>query len=171
MGKKSKISLAAISLLVFLLVVTSSVFAQGSDPSDDDVNAVASQLYCPVCENIPLDTCGTAACEQWRGIIRDKLAAGWSEDQIKDYFVAQYGDRVLAEPPRQGFNWLVYLVPGLILIGGVVLLGLGFNKWRQAAGERIPEGPLMKSQDSPEGAEEYIRKVEKELKERSRSSR
>ena len=83
----------------------------GIGPTDDDVNAVAKQLFCPVCENIPLDTCGTAACEQWRGIIREKLSEGWTEDQIKNYFVEQYGDRVLAEPPAQGFNWVVYLVP------------------------------------------------------------
>ena len=68
------------------------------------------QLFCPVCENIPLDTCGTAACEQWRGIIRDKLAEGWSEEEIKAYFVDQYGDRVLAEPPARGFNWVIYIV-------------------------------------------------------------
>jgi cytochrome c-type biogenesis protein CcmH len=171
MKRMSRVFLGLISLLVLMLALTGSVLAQGSDPTDDDVNAVASQLYCPVCENIPLDACGTAACEQWRGIIREKLAEGWTEDQIKDYFVAQYGDRVLAEPPRQGFNWLVYLVPALALIGGVVLLGLGFQKWRQAAVERKPADPSRKAKESSEPSDDYIRKVEEELKERSRSSK
>lgn len=171
MKRTSQVFLGLISLLVLMLALTGSGLAQGSDPTDDDVNAVASQLYCPVCENIPLDACGTAACEQWRGIIREKLAEGWSEDQIKDYFVAQYGDRVLAEPPRQGFNWLVYLVPALVLIGGVVLLGLGFQKWRQAAVESKPAVPSRKPKESPEPSDDYIRKVEEELKERSRSSK
>jgi len=171
MQKTKRYLLGSISLLILLLAVTGSGLAQGSDPSDDDVNAVASQLYCPVCENIPLDACGTAACEQWRGIIRDRLAEGWTEDQIKDYFVAQYGDRVLAEPPRQGFNWLVYLVPALVLAGGVVLLGLGFSKWRQAAQEHVPAAPVQQKKRSPEPSDAYIRKVEEELNERSRSSK
>jgi cytochrome c-type biogenesis protein CcmH len=172
MKKRYRYLLSLLGLLVLLVSLTGAGFAQGSDPSDDDVNAVASQLYCPVCENIPLDACGTAACEQWRGIIREKLAEGWSEDQIKAYFVAQYGDRVLAEPPRQGFNWLVYIVPAAALAGGIVLLGLGFKTWRQAAQEPMPSAPSKKKdQPSPESADEYIQKVEEELRERSRSSK
>ena len=106
-------------LLAFLFAGLNGVsaFAQDVDPflpSDDDVNAVSKELYCPVCENIPLDVCETKACEQWRELIREKLADGWSEEQIKDYFVLQYGDRVLSEPPRRGFNWLVYILPGAL---------------------------------------------------------
>ena len=90
--------------LILAVLIPGSAMAQGSYPTDDDVNAVAKQLYCPVCENIPLDACGTTACEQWRGIIRDKLSEGWTEDQIKTYFVDQYGDRVLAEPAKGRFD-------------------------------------------------------------------
>ena len=104
-------------MIMLLTLIPVSVGAQGSDPTDDEVNAIAKQLFCPVCENIPLDTCGTEACEQWRGVIRDKLAEGWTEDQIKTYFVDQYGDRVLAEAyPRAHSrdNQLYYshLLPG-----------------------------------------------------------
>jgi cytochrome c-type biogenesis protein CcmH/NrfF len=60
MMKKYRILLSGIGLLAILLVLASPGFAQGSDPTDDEVNAIASQLYCPVCENIPLDACGTA---------------------------------------------------------------------------------------------------------------
>ena len=68
--KREKLYISGIFLLILLFVLSIPVtgFAQGSDPTDDDVNAVAKQLYCPVCENIPLDACGTAACEQWRGL-------------------------------------------------------------------------------------------------------
>ena len=81
---KDKINIRwiALSFLILICLVPGSAFAQGSGPTDDDVNAIAKQLYCPVCENIPLDACGTQACEQWRGIIRDRLAEGWTEEQI-----------------------------------------------------------------------------------------
>src|SRR5512135_159798 len=81
--------------------------AQQPTPSDDEVNAIASQLYCPVCENTPLDVCPTDACHNWRELIRQMLADGKSSVEIKQYFVDHYGARVLAEPPAQGFNWLI----------------------------------------------------------------
>lgn len=153
-------------VILVALMIPIVVFAQGSDPTDDDVNAVAKQLYCPVCENIPLDACGTAACEQWRGIIRDKLAEGWTEEQIKDYFVAQYGDRVLAEPPREGFNWLVYLVPVLVFAGGGFLLYRGFDQWKKGA---VDSSRAEKKPDLSE--DKYINRIEAELKKRSGGSK
>jgi len=93
-----------------------------SPPTDDEINAVAKELYCPVCENVSLDVCPTQACAQWRGLIEEKLIAGWTKDEIKQYFVNQYGDRVLAEPPRRGFNWLVYILPPIFFIFGIVIV-------------------------------------------------
>lgn len=158
------------SILIFLVLVSSAVMvsAQGNDPTDDDINAVAKQLYCPVCENIPLDACGTAACEQWRGIIREKLSEGWSEDQIKEYFVAQYGDRVLAEPPRRGFNWLVYIVPGLVFLGGGWLLFTGFRSWQSSGPDA---DPVKKSNQKAKAVDDpYVSRIEEELKKRSGGS-
>jgi len=55
--------------LLLSAIIPGYAMAQGSEPTDDEVNAIAKQLYCPVCENISLDACGTAACEQWRNIM------------------------------------------------------------------------------------------------------
>ncbi len=169
MNKTSKAFLGLLGLTLLFGTFFLPAFAQGSDPTDDEVNAIARQLYCPVCENIPLDACGTVACEQWRGIIREKLAEGWTEDQIKDYFVAQYGDRVLAEPPARGFNWLAYLIPLLVLIGGLVLLGLGFRKWKEEKPVKATPRQSIKGTSPPKPEEEYLQRIEQELKERSRS--
>src|SRR5689334_10817027 len=105
--RRGLLGLIAMSLLLF----ARSVNAQAPTPSADDVNRVARQLYCPVCENIPLDVCPTEACAKWRADIRDRLAQGWTDEQIKTYFAEQYGDRVLAQPPARGLNLLLYLLP------------------------------------------------------------
>ncbi|MCX6067458.1 MAG: cytochrome c-type biogenesis protein CcmH, partial [Chloroflexi bacterium] len=102
----------AVGLLALTMV--KQVSAQSPVPSDDEVNAVARQLFCPVCENTPLDVCPTQACAQWRELIRQKLAEGWDAEKIKQYFATQYGARVLSEPPRQGLNWLVYIIPPVL---------------------------------------------------------
>ena len=153
------------------LMTASAVFADTPEPqgpTDDEINELARQLYCPVCENIPLDVCPTQACAQWRDLIRQKLAAGWSEQQIKDYFVAQYGDRVLAEPPRQGFNWIVYIVPMAIFVGGGFLFYRGFKRWRTSDQDRSVHREEKKIQKPDKPSDEDIRRVEEELMKRSK---
>ena len=135
-------------------------YAQAPTPSDDMVNAIAKQLYCPVCENIPLDVCPTQACAQWRELIRQKLAQGWSKQQIEDYFAQQYGDRVLAEPPRSGLNWLVYLIPPLVFLGGVWVV------YRVLKNMRRPAAPAPSAAPPEAQADPYLQQVEEELKKR-----
>jgi cytochrome c-type biogenesis protein CcmH len=148
-----------IGILTFAMV--NQVAAQTPAPSDNEVNAIARQLFCPVCENTPLDVCPTQACAQWRELIRVKLAEGWSEDQIKEYFAAQYGARVLSEPPRQGLNWLIYIIPPVLMLIGVYILFRAFQSMRRPlAVEEAEQQPA-----TPE-ADEYLRRVEDELKKR-----
>src|SRR5574339_854760 len=118
------VPLAILLAMVSTLIMTTLVAAQGPTPTDDEVNRVAKQLYCPVCESTPLDVCPTEACRQWRDLIRSMLAEGKSEEEIKQYFVAQYGVRVLAEPPNR---LVTYLVPTAVILLGALLLFRGFQ--------------------------------------------
>jgi cytochrome c-type biogenesis protein CcmH len=151
-------------LLVILLsfVPLMAMDAQEPTPSDDEVNAIAKQLYCPVCENIPLDVCPTQACEQWRGTIREKLALGWDESQIRQYFVDQYGDRVLSTPPARGFNWLVYILPPIAFGAGAVVLFRIIKNWKAA-----PQPVVSKARKDPDqSVDPYVRLLEEELRKR-----
>jgi cytochrome c-type biogenesis protein CcmH len=157
--------IAAVFLAASLWVGVAS--AQTPTPSDDQVNAVASQLYCPVCQNIPLDVCPTQACIQWRDLIRQKLAAGWTQQQIKDYFAQQYGERVLAAPPLQkDFNRLLPVLIGLSLLAGIALVVLAFRRVIRP-GPQTP--PANASPTPPAGDDEYAARLEAELEKRKRS--
>ena len=148
--------------IIFLTLVlagfgASPVFAQGPTPTDDEVNRIAKQLYCPVCESTPLDVCPTEACRQWRDLIRTMLAEGKSEEEIKQYFVEHYGVRVLAEPPNR---LLTYLVPGVAILLGAFLLFRGFQMWMKPSTSRTAETePKAKPVQDP-----YIARLEEELK-------
>ena len=122
--------LFAILIALALAFVTDAAFAQDPTPTDDEVNRIAKQLYCPVCESTPLDVCPTEACRQWRDLIRTMLTEGKSEEEIKQYFVAQYGVRVLDEPPNR---LITYLVPGVAILLGAFLLFRGFQMWMKPA--------------------------------------
>ncbi len=140
-----------------LLAGVGTVQAQDDLPTDDQVNAVAKGLYCPVCENVPLDVCPTLACKQWRDTIRDQLAQGWTRGQIEQFFVDQYGDRVLATPPATGLNWLVYLLPPVAFVAGAVILAGVFRGWRK---------PLVSTFESVSPDDPYLERVEEELRRR-----
>jgi len=149
------------SVLLTLLAALSmplTALAQEPTPSDDEVNAIAKQLFCPVCENTPLDVCPTQACAQWRELIREKLAEGWSEEEIKDYFIEQYGARVIGVPPAQGLNWLVYLIPPVAVVAGAFVLYKAFRSGKKPAEQAALEAVILPP------ANEYVSRLEEELK-------
>ncbi|MEW6027915.1 MAG: cytochrome c-type biogenesis protein [Chloroflexota bacterium] len=162
--KYSRITFYVLLLaLVLATLLATPALAQGSQPpTDDEVNAIAKQLYCPVCENTPLDVCPTQACAQWRDLIRLMLSQGKSEQEIKDYFVVNYGARVLSEPPRQGLNWLAYLVPPVIIALGAFVLFRAFWAWKRPIAAAPAEGPKT---DAP--ADDYVSRFEEEIRKRN----
>jgi len=147
-------------LVGLLLWMPVSAGAQEGEPTDDEVNAIAHQLYCPVCENIPLDVCPTQACVQWRGTIRQMLREGHTEEEIKDYFVQQYGERVLATPPARGFNWLAYVIPPAAFLGGAIVLAQTMRRWRRPAREEA-------ASPAPQAEDPFIERLEQELRKRA----
>ena len=175
--KTRNILLLSFYFLVFTaaIIPVVAVSAQQPTPSDDEVNAIARQLYCPVCENTPLDVCPTTACHQWRELIRQMLAEGKTEAEIKQYFVDYYGARVLSEPPVTRFNWLLYIVPPVAFLAGAILLFLAFRAWKLQAKEPITEAGQSSSLESGLDAsggsstaeeDKYIARLEDELKKR-----
>ncbi len=154
--------LMRLSWLILLLAALAvrPAWAQGPrPPTDDEVNAIARKLYCPVCENTPLDVCPTQACAQWRSLIRQMLAEGKTEQEIVQYFVDNYGARVLNEPPRQGFHWLAYLVPPLAILVGVAIVVQAFRAMKRPG----PAAPTARS-DQEALLDEYLLRLEEELR-------
>lgn len=144
------------------LLVASVAYAQGDQPyspTDNDVNRVAKQLYCPVCPNTPLDVCETKACEDWRAQIRDQLSEGWTDQQVIDYFVAQYGERVLAEPQRKGFTSLVWFLPLIVVLVGLGIVYEILRNWQKQKPVLVTAAP------TPEIPEAVREKIERELQE------
>ncbi len=161
-------------LLVFaiLLAFAAPVLAQEPvDPTpvvpvtDDQVNAIAKQLYCPVCENVPLDVCGTRACADWRAEIRAMLEQGKSEAEIKAYFADRYGQRVLATPEARGLDVLVWALPvvGVLAAIGVLVVTLR----RLAPGALAAQATPLAKPDYTDLDPEYVDRLERELKELS----
>lgn len=151
-----------LALLLVLLPAT----AYGQEGiTDDEVNEVAKDVYCPVCESTPLDVCPTAACADWRELIRTKLAEGQSRDEILEYFARQYGDGVLSNPPRRGANLIIlWILPFAGVLLGLLLFSRLLRGLRTAAPEAAPS-PRPTAATGDPVLDDYIARVEKEVEE------
>jgi cytochrome c-type biogenesis protein CcmH len=137
--------------------------AHAQQPSPDLLNhmeRIAQGLYCPVCVGVPLNVCETQACEQWRNLILEKLQNGETDEQIRQYFIDQYGERVLGAPPPEGFNLGAYILPLLILVGGAAILFFTMRGWLAS---RVSSGMPA---TIPPVASEYAERIARELRER-----
>lgn len=129
----------------------------------DQVNEIARELWCPLCSGVRLDACELKACAQMKEMIAIKLAEGDDLDAIRTYFVAQYGPQVLGEPPWEGFNWLAWVLPFVVLaIGGYFLWNTMRRMVRPTPVAPATTATTIKSSTEPE--DEYERKLAEELK-------
>ena len=116
-------------------------FSARAAPVDEHaVRAIAADLRCVVCQSLSVADSPSETANQMRGIIRERLAAGDTPEQVKAYFVDKYGLWILLAPPRQGFNLLVWIVPFAGLAAGLVVLALLVRRWtrRPAGGATAP---------------------------------
>jgi cytochrome c-type biogenesis protein CcmH len=112
----------AILLTLALAFSLSTAIAFADDSATDQELQIERQLGCPICTNLPLNICDNQICASMKGVIRQKLDAGESSNQIIDYFVARYGDGVLLTPPNRGFNLAVWYGPAVaVLLGGLLV--------------------------------------------------
>ena len=140
------ILLAAFALLGLPVLVG----AQDGDATDNDVIRVAERMYCPVCENIPLDDCETIACVEWKEEIRAQLAAGRSDQEVINSFVARFGDNVVGLPQDPLLRALTVIVP---LLATALALSLGAFTFRRFGSQRkLGAPPPPGSQNEGGGA-------------------
>ncbi|HET6684055.1 MAG TPA: cytochrome c-type biogenesis protein [Gaiella sp.] len=129
------------ALAFWALVAALVAGASTAAPSPADLEA---ELVCPVC-GTTLDQSDAPIAQRMKRYIRQRLAAGASEKQIKAELVDQFGPGVLAEPPKSGFNLLAWLVPL-----GIGVLGAAFVAVLAVAWSRRRTGDAAEPELDPE---------------------
>lgn len=111
----------------------------GPAPEPSTVDAatheVARTLRCPVCQGLSVADSTSEAAVMFQRRIRELVAAGYTDDQIRDYFVDRYGEWILLDPEAGGMNVMLYLVPGLLLGLGAVWVAGTVAAWRKEPDE------------------------------------
>ncbi|MDV2503753.1 MAG: cytochrome c-type biogenesis protein [bacterium] len=127
---------------------------------DPRVAEVARELRCPICQNLSVAVSPTELATQMRALIAEKLAAGESPEAVKAYFTTKYGDWVLLRPKREGFTWLVWLLPVAgLLVGGVAVVFFTRRSMQRR------EDALEVVSPEPSEAGDYSRRLAREIEE------
>ena len=181
--RKAGVTICSIGALLILLIAASTASAplraQGNPTStptlmptlravsDDEVNKVAKGLYCPVCQNVPLEVCETEACARWREQVRELIAQGDTEDQIRQYFIQRFGPQTVGAPTNPTAQLLTQTLPYfLIAVVGGTVIGLSLMAWRR---RQIIENTMVRppsEPDRPVDIDDYRARLEREVKER-----
>ena len=164
--KKRRALLIIIAVVVLLAAIWSYVLlvAPSQESLDQRVHDVASQLKCPVCQGESVADSPSTISQQMRGVIRQQLQQGQSEQQIIQFFVSRYGSNILWSPPKQGFTMLAWIIPIAILLIGALLLVLVLRGWLAAgrATRRIGEDDGGEQLDQDD-LQQYQAHLEQEL--------
>ncbi|MGH7774813.1 MAG: cytochrome c-type biogenesis protein CcmH [Candidatus Binatia bacterium] len=119
--------LGSLILLVSLLL-TPTASAQQVD-LEEEVRKIATELRCVVCQNLSVADSPSELAQQMRGVILEQLKEGKSPEQIKAYFVSKYGEWVLLAPTPKGFNLLVWVLPFVAVVSGILLVFFVVRRW------------------------------------------
>jgi cytochrome c-type biogenesis protein CcmH len=121
------VSRLALVLVAALLAVP---LAQASERHPTQAE-LEGEVMCPVC-GTTLDQSSSPAAQQIKRVIATDIAAGQTKSQIKNRLVAEYGDAILAAPPRHGFGLLAWWLPIVGIVAAAVVVGAGAWRWSRA---------------------------------------
>ena len=118
-----------------------------ADPAQEArARNLSRELRCMVCQNQSIDDSDAPLARDLRLLVRERIAAGLTDQQVMDFLVARYGEFVLLKPRVEGQTLMLWLIPPLVLFGGGFALWLG-NRRR---GERVAGGEITALTLTPE---------------------
>ncbi len=109
-----------------------------ADPFQEEFRDVASDLRCPTCTGISVLESEASFSVQIKDIVKEKVKAGESRDQILSYFTERYGPWILREPPKTGFNIVAWAFPiALLVLGPIFVYLLVWRKKRVSSAKGV----------------------------------
>jgi cytochrome c-type biogenesis protein CcmH len=126
------------TILLAVALACATIASAASPPNAADLEA---ELVCPVCETT-LDQSDAPVAQRMKLFIRERIAAGDSEQEIKAALVAEFGRGVLATPAKSGFGLLAWLLPLVALVAGAVTVGVLVRTWSRRRSPPEQEEPL-----------------------------
>jgi len=138
------------SLMQVTVALWLAVAAADPQSLEREAKQLEAALMAPCCWAQQVSLHQSPAADEIRQNIRRLLAEGKTRQQILDFYVAEYGDRILAEPPARGFSRLIYVAPWIFLVGSVGLVVVVIRRLRPAAAGPAKDEPVSGGADNAE---------------------
>tara|TARA_Y100000994_G_C15563827_1_gene389456 strand:+ start:268 stop:687 length:420 start_codon:yes stop_codon:yes gene_type:complete len=106
-----------IVLYIFIYLLACSNYQEDNRAAD-----LNKTIMCPVCPSETIDQSQNILAVQMRSIVQEKVEQGWSDDQIKNFFIERYGASVVSTPPKSGVDLIAWIVPPAVLV--ITIIGL-----------------------------------------------
>ncbi len=158
MPTRGRISGLALLTIALSLLFVGAACAQKPLTLDERAQALDKRIMCPVCPGETIDQTQAEIGKQMRALVREKLAEGWTDQQVLDYFADRYGPSILATPPKGGFSVLVWIGPPIGIVAALVGLAMVLRAMRRGARVAQPETVARKADLAP-----YLDVVDQEL--------
>jgi cytochrome c-type biogenesis protein CcmH len=129
-------------------------------PREARVQALGKQLRCPMCQGLSIADSNSSAARAQMDKVRELVAAGKTDQEIRDYFTSRYGEWALLEPPASGMNLLVWLLPLLLLVGG----GMAIARTMRRPVPAAPPPAAEPEEKRPPSDDPYLEAVRAELR-------
>lgn len=127
---------AALAVAAVALAMVSPAPASEEHPTPAELE---TEVICPTC-NTTLDQSSAPVAQRMRAFIRSRIAAGDTKSEIKSRLVAQFGEQVLASPPKRGFNLLAWVLPPAAVVAGGAIVGVLAVRWSRRRGDPVDQG-------------------------------
>lgn len=120
MSERRRNIVAAIVIAASMGVVVAALLAAPPSAADR-VEHLATILKCPVCTSESIASSPSDIAREARSLIAERVADGWTDQEIIDFFVTTYGPDMLLDPPGGGRTALLWVLPGLAALAGVAV--------------------------------------------------
>ncbi len=133
-------------LLVLVMLVCAGPALAATSPGEmlqdhaleTRARTLGKELRCLVCQNQSIDDSDADLAKDLRHLVRERLVAGDSDEQVLTFITQRYGDFVLLKPPVEPSTWLLWFGPAVVLVIGGVLL-LAFFRGRNSPSDSVAE--------------------------------
>jgi cytochrome c-type biogenesis protein CcmH len=147
------------SLTHMTIALWLAVAAADPQALEREAKALEAKLMAPCCWAQQVSVHQSPASDEIKQNIRRLLAEGKTSEQILDFYVAEYGDRILAEPPARGFSRLIYVAPWVFLVASIGLVVVVIRRLRA-----VSPAPAKPGRAVPAPTEDEADRIDEELR-------
>lgn len=136
---------AVLGLLAILLLSAPALAVEPSEILDDPVlekraRDIGKHLRCVVCQNQAIDESNSDLARDMRVLVRKRLQAGATDDEVIQFMVSRYGDFVLLDPPFKMTTYVLWFAPGGFGVIGIIAIALYYRRRRAEAAAAVAAG-------------------------------